>query len=147
MNDDLNNRSSKSITTLFPRLRVLLLLCAYCIPFSFFIFTYWGDLKHICLTVLWLILLIFLTQKAKDMRLIVWGHGMSWMMSFICDQLLSAHMVSPLHPNMIDHRIQICLISIALCLIHYIIAIVINKVPLKTVFAKMWDAICAVLFN
>ena len=38
MNDDLNNRSSESITTVFPRLRVLLLLCAYCLPFSFFLF-------------------------------------------------------------------------------------------------------------
>ena len=63
MNDDLNNRSSENITTVFPRLRVLLLLCAYCIPFSFFIFTYWGDLKHIGLTVLWFILLIFFDTK------------------------------------------------------------------------------------
>lgn len=141
MNDDLNNRSSENITTVFPRLRVLLLLCAYCIPFSFFIFTYWGDLKHICLTVLWFILLIFLTQKAKDMRLIIWGHGMSWMMSFICDQLLSAHMVSPIHPVMVDNSLQIGLISFVLCLVHYAIAIVINKVPLKTVLRKISEVL------
>lgn len=141
MNDDLNNRSSESTTTLFPRLRVFLLLCAYCIPFSFFIFTYWGDLKHICLTVLWLVLLIFLTQKAKDMRLIIWGHGMSWMMSFICDQALSAMSVSPIHPNMVDNRLQIGLISLALCLVHGVIAIVINKIPLKTVFRKISEVL------
>ena len=65
MNDDLNNRSSESITTVFPRLRVLLLLCAYCLPFSFFLFNYWGDFGAICLILFWIILLVFLTQKSQ----------------------------------------------------------------------------------
>lgn len=137
MNNDLNNRSSESTTRIFPRLRVLLLLCAYCLPFSFFLFNYWGDFGAVCLILLWIVLLGFLTQKAKDMRLILWGHGMSWMMSFICDQLLSAHMVSPIHPVMVDNRLQIGLISLVLCLVHCAIAIVINKVPLKTVLRKI----------
>ena len=129
MNDNLNNRSSEKRPIL--RLGLMLILCAYCVPFSYLITCFYTSPIKMCLIFLWIVLLGFMTRNINEGGIVAVCHSTSWLISYALAGIDVVGRVNFANLTPEDYRPHVTIISIIIWLLHELTLLIIHYIKKK----------------
>ena len=119
-------KSDPSKRTIILRWDLMFMIFAYSVPFSYIITCYYTSPLVMFLTLLWLILLGFISRNVKEEGFIILCHNNSWLISYVCAAVDAAGRVSPANPIPEEYRVNVTIISVIIWLLHEVILRVIR---------------------